>query len=142
MLLEKLASASQVKVKLKGKLASAAQSQAKRRRLAVVPNGALGNGAGVAVWGDQFSNSLILIGASTGGTEAIREVLATLPLDLPQFASCSISLRSFPLRLPRACSKHVPGLWWRLRMAHLCYRDMPMWLQGISILRCGEAVLD
>jgi chemotaxis protein methyltransferase CheR len=109
VLLEKLASASQVKVKRKS--GGAALVPARRRQLAVVPNGGARNGTGVALRGEQFSNSLILIGASTGGTEAIREVLATLPLDMPPICIVQhippVFSAAFAARLQETCARPV-----------------------------------
>jgi two-component system chemotaxis response regulator CheB len=54
-----------------------------------------------------MSPSLILIGASTGGTDAIREVLMPLPSDLPPIAITQHMppgfTRSFAERLDRLC---------------------------------------
>jgi two-component system chemotaxis response regulator CheB len=44
--------------------------------------------------------AIILLGASTGGTEALRDVLRQLPCNLPPIASCSTSRRIFPRRSP------------------------------------------
>ena len=58
-----------------------------------------------------MSPSLILIGASTGGTDAIREVLVPLPSDLPPIAITQHMppgfTRSFAERLDRLCQLSV-----------------------------------
>ena len=66
-----------------GKLRTAAQARVGRRTATVAaldaPPAAKPSAAGQAVAGDR----IIAIGASTGGTEAIREILTALPADLP-----------------------------------------------------------
>lgn len=57
------------------------------------------------------SDSLILIGASTGGTEAIREVLCALPADCPPIVIVqhipAVFSRAFADRLDSICSLRV-----------------------------------
>lgn len=65
--------------------------------------------AGAAV--NRSTQSLIAIGASTGGTEAIRAVLEQLPADVPpivitQHMPANFT-RSFAERLDRLCRMHV-----------------------------------
>jgi two-component system chemotaxis response regulator CheB len=54
---------------------------------------------------------LIVIGASTGGTEALRDVLTALPADLPPVAITQHMppgfTRSFAERLDKQCALHV-----------------------------------
>ncbi|QEI07208.1 chemotaxis protein CheB [Pigmentiphaga aceris] len=54
---------------------------------------------------------LIVIGASTGGTEALRDVLSALPADLPPVAITQHMppgfTRSFAERLDKQCALHV-----------------------------------
>jgi chemotaxis protein methyltransferase CheR len=109
VLLEKLASASGARVKRKPK----SSLPPVRRRLAVVPSSAQStrSGSDAAARANDFSNSLILLGASTGGTEAIREVLATLPLDLPPICIVQhippVFSAAFAARLQDVCGRPV-----------------------------------
>lgn len=108
VLLEKLAAAAGAKVKR-----HTSAGVPVRRRLAAVPapNGEARKGSSAGVGGKDFSNSLILIGASTGGTEAIREVLATLPLDLPPICIVQhippVFSAAFAARLQDVCARPV-----------------------------------
>ncbi len=57
------------------------------------------------------SDRIIAIGASTGGTEAIREVLTGLPTDLPGIVISQhippVFSKSFADRMDRSCALHV-----------------------------------
>ncbi len=102
-----------------GKIRTA--SRARVRRLppvAVVGNGAgetAGTGAGGAVRAPHHyglsTEKLIIIGASTGGTEAIKDVLVNLPPDCPGILIAQHMpegfTRSFAERLDRLCKIRV-----------------------------------
>jgi two-component system chemotaxis response regulator CheB len=66
-----------------GKLRAAAQARVGRRAGPAPQPVAATPAARPAVGHGSASDQLVAIGASTGGTEAIREILTTLPADLP-----------------------------------------------------------
>ena len=65
-------------------------------------------GAGVAL---RTTNQVIAFGASTGGTEAIRDVLSVMPADSPPIVIAQhipeLFSASFAARLDSACAVHV-----------------------------------
>jgi len=91
------------------KIRTAAQAKPLRRAEAVPPAGSAPLSAGRGL---RFtSDKIIAIGASTGGTEAIRTVLETVPRDAPgivivQHMPAEFT-RSFAVRLNELCSIEV-----------------------------------
>ncbi|MDX2227028.1 MAG: chemotaxis response regulator protein-glutamate methylesterase [Verrucomicrobiae bacterium] len=99
----------ELKTGLVEKIRAAARSKPpalpRRSSSIVFPHPPLPSGSGI------FNRSLIVIGASTGGTEAIREILIRLPADMPpvcivQHIPAHFS-RSFADRLNQLCALNV-----------------------------------
>ena len=94
-LLEKLRGASKAKMQLSGtdmpNVASAQTSDRVRKKFGLIRTRAPAGGMTEA--GDPFHHQLIAIGASTGGTDAIRKVLMALPEEIP----------------PIVIVQHIPG---------------------------------
>ena len=82
---------------------------------------------GLSRAGGYHPRQLILIGSSTGGTEALKEILTRLPGDLP----------------PIAIAQHIPAGFSRAfaeRMDHLCALEVREAVDG-DVLRPGLAVI-
>jgi len=85
---------------------------AARARLSLLHPGALVSGVTESSGGVQFSpRQLLVIGASTGGTEAIKNVLARLPAELPGICIVQhippVFSRTFAERLNECCALEV-----------------------------------
>jgi len=104
---------------LTGKLRIAARASVRRAAIGVAPGSIAANRVGmigalpaaVPLLGAAASNSMIFIGASTGGTEATRALLMQLPADAPpimitQHMPAGFT-RSYAERLDRQCRIRV-----------------------------------
>lgn len=85
---------------------------AARARLSLLHTGASTGGGTESTGGAQFSpRQLILIGASTGGTEAVKNVLTRLPAELPGICIVQhippVFSRTFAERLNECCALEV-----------------------------------
>lgn len=86
------------------KIRAAARAKAARRTIARPE--AAPEARQVKPLGAASAGKVVLIGASTGGTEAIREVLAALPADFPPV----LVVQHMPENFTRAFAKRLDGL--------------------------------
>ncbi|HHC72858.1 MAG TPA: chemotaxis response regulator protein-glutamate methylesterase [Thiotrichales bacterium] len=90
------------------KVKAAAKARVQQLSAGQATAGPLVLGAGVAL---RTTNQVIAFGASTGGTEAIRDVLSMMPADSPPIVIVQhipeLFSTSFAARLDSACAVHV-----------------------------------
>lgn len=82
------------------------------------------------------SEKLIAIGASTGGTEAIRHVLQPLPLSSPALLITSICRLVSPALLPTDLISFVRSGLKKPKTENVFCRDMPISRRAIGIWSC------